>query len=140
MCSVNRPISLNKWFNNLLIKLSALKQHQMNFSCFNVAFLIYSFLVITVKACNISVFSSFVKMIYFRNCTARYGFAKLWEGELVAIVCSILMCTIIKKKTWVRKGKQNKKPMTRIWRMGKINKIKISEFLFYDFLPKVDST
>ena len=30
--NVNRPISLNKWFNNLLVMLYSLQQHQMHFS------------------------------------------------------------------------------------------------------------
>ena len=32
MCRVNRPISLNNGFNNLLITLFVLKQHQMLFT------------------------------------------------------------------------------------------------------------
>ena len=49
MCSVNRPVSLNKWFNKLLKKIYALKPHQISIYCFNLVFLIHSFLALNVK-------------------------------------------------------------------------------------------
>ena len=56
LCSVNRTMSLSKWFNNLLVKY--LLWNNIKKYCFIVVFLFYSCLVITVIT---KIFFSFCK-------------------------------------------------------------------------------